>query len=130
MKEDKILLACLLVANFAGIIIASIYLTPHTYITYSDTEKVYHKEFSAEEQIFKLSRLHGVDPVAALRIAKCESQYGKYPVNFQGSSAKGIYQFMPSTWKNYCNGDMNNQLDQIRCFMKLYPDYPSWWSCK
>ena len=65
----------------------------------------------------------------ALRIAECESQYGKYKENLEGSSAKGIYQFTDSTWKNYCYGDVMNDYDNINCFLKLYPDHKDWWVC-
>jgi len=66
----------------------------------------------------------------ALKIAKCESQLGKYPKNWQGSSATGLFQFIPKTWNAYCGGDINNNLDQIRCFDELYPNHKNWWKCR
>ena len=65
----------------------------------------------------------------AIRIANCESKMGKYKVNWEGSSAYGLFQFMPKTFNAYCKGDINNNYDQIRCFLELYPKHPSWWKC-
>jgi len=70
------------------------------------------------------------DVATALRIADCESKTGKYKYNWEGSSAKGIYQFTDKTWKNYCDGDVMNDEDNIRCFIRLYNKHLSWWKCK
>lgn len=64
-----------------------------------------------------------------IRIANCESKMGKYKVNWEGSSAYGLFQFIDKTWNNYCKGDRDNNYDQIRCFLELYPKHPSWWQC-
>lgn len=72
---------------------------------------------------------YNVDVKTALRIAECESETGKNLFN-KHSSAKGVYQFIDGTWKNYCEGDVLNSRDNIICFMKLYPKHPSWWRCK
>lgn len=64
-----------------------------------------------------------------LRIAECESQYGKYPYNWEGSSAKGVYMFTDKTWEHYCEGDVLNYKDNIKCFIKLYLQHKSWWAC-
>ncbi|MBN1113489.1 MAG: transglycosylase SLT domain-containing protein [Bacteroidales bacterium] len=73
---------------------------------------------------------YGVNPDTAIRIANCESKMGKYQYNLQGSSAKGLFQFIDNTWKHYCEGDVLNNKDNARCFMELYSKYPNWWSCK
>lgn len=65
----------------------------------------------------------------AVRIARCESQLGKYTKN-PTSSATGLFQFTKGTWENYCEGDVTNDVDQIRCFDKLYPRHSSWWECQ
>lgn len=65
----------------------------------------------------------------ALKIAECESQYGKYNHNWEGGSAKGVYQFTDLTWENYCDGNVLNEEDNIKCFLKLYKVYPNWWAC-
>ena len=66
----------------------------------------------------------------AYRIAKCESNLGKYRDNFEGSGATGLFQFKPKTWNNYCEGNINNDIAQTKCFNKLYSKYPHWWECK
>jgi hypothetical protein len=65
----------------------------------------------------------------ALRIAKCESEYD-WLANNKKSSAKGVYQFLSSTWKRNCEGDVFNYKDNIRCFIKLYKNHPNYWVCK
>lgn len=73
---------------------------------------------------------YSVDVETSLRIATCESQMGKYKTNWSGSSAKGIYMFIDRTWKYSCEGDVMNDEDNIKCFMKLYEENKSWWSCR
>ena len=55
-------------------------------------------EPTTTEKIIELSKEHNFDTETALRIAECESQLGKYQVNWEGSSAKGVYMFMPKTF--------------------------------
>lgn len=80
--------------------------------------------------ITRLSEEKGFETEIALKIADCESKTGKYKINWEGSSAKGIYQFTDKTWKNYCDGDVMDDYDNIRCFMELYEKHPNWWKCK
>lgn len=75
------------------------------------------------------ARKYGVSEATALRIARCESSYDPTARN-KYSSAKGIYQFIDKTFKNYCQGDVMNYKDNIECFMKLYSKYPGYWECK
>lgn len=70
------------------------------------------------------------NPEVVKRIAICESDMGKYRKNLQGSSAEGLLQFMPRTFKANCEGDIKSDKDQIICFNKLYPKYPNYWICK
>ena len=55
-----------------------------------------------------------------IRIARKESgfnldTYAKNPK----SSAKGIFQFIDSTWSQYCTGNVYNFVDNIGCFYKV-----------
>jgi len=88
------------------------------------------KPKTIQEKIIEMSIEYGVDTQTALDIAECESQFGKYQTNWEGSSAKGIYMFMPKTFNAYCDGNIDVEEDQIICFMKLYQKHPEWWKCK
>ena len=66
----------------------------------------------------------------AENIAQCESNFGLYLTNFEGSGAYGLFQFKPMTWNAYCEGDINSFIDQTICFDKLYLKHKSWWECR
>jgi hypothetical protein len=83
-----------------------------------------------EQKIVFYANQYDVDPVTSLRIAECESQFGKYKYNWEGSGATGLYQFKPSTFNYFCDGDIMNDEDQIKCFMELYPRYSHYWECQ
>ena len=87
------------------------------------------RELTIEDLIVSMAKEGGVSPTTALRIAKCESSLNPNARN-KHSSAKGLYQFLDGTWKNYCEGDVFNPEDSIKCFIKLYPTHPTWWECK
>lgn len=80
-------------------------------------------------EIVYQSVLAGIDPISALKIAKCESRYDEAAKN-KNSSAKGLYQFIDRTWKGYCTGDPLVAEDSINCFVKLYKQHPGYWVCK
>lgn len=81
------------------------------------------------EMITRKAIENNVDPETALRIANCESGFNPQAKN-KTSSASGLYQFINSTWNNYCTGDRMNAEDNAQCFMELYPSHPSWWICQ
>jgi hypothetical protein len=83
-----------------------------------------------EESPEYLIEKYADDVPTAKRIATCESQMGKYRTNWSGSSAEGLFMFMPKTWNAYCDGDIKSDIDQIKCFNKLYPTHKSWWECQ
>ena len=68
-----------------------------------------------------------------IRIARVESHddlnsYAKNPT----STAKGVFQFIDSTWRAYCNGNVYDFVDNIDCFYKVletdgYPEGLSHW---
>ena len=60
----------------------------------------------------------GADLTLALNIAWCESHMD-YDAKNPTSSAKGIYQFVDSTFNKYCEGDPLNPKDNIKCGVKL-----------
>ncbi len=88
-----------------------------------------HSQATLEQMIVQYSIDYGINYETSLRIAHCESKMGKYKTNWEGSSAYGLYQFMPRTFNAYCQGSIESDIDQIRCFTKLYKSHPSWWEC-
>ena len=87
------------------------------------------KVMTVQEMIIYHAQRSGVDIETALRIAHCESRFNP-KAKSSISSASGLYQFINRTWEHYCEGDRFNAEDSIKCFMKLYPNYPHWWQCK
>lgn len=82
------------------------------------------------EEIFKQSAEYGVDSCIALRIAKCESTFGRYENN-PSSTAKGIYQFTDPTWKFIkAPGHQYDFKENVHQFMVWYPVHPEWWECQ
>jgi len=118
---------CLLISFLLGFLVATT-LIPKPHV---DTTPVPHIEhtYSVAEMIVREAEKHGINPAAAIKIANCESKLDPNAKN-KYSSAKGVYQFIDSTWANYCEGDVLDPSDNIVCFMELYPIHPSWWQCK
>lgn len=87
------------------------------------------QETDLKSKIRNMASIHGIDARKALAIADCESKTGKYLFNFEGGSAKGIFQFTDKTWNAYCEGNVLNTDDNLNCFMDLYNSFPSWWKC-
>jgi len=82
-----------------------------------------------ESKIVRLAKESDVLPETALRIARCESNLDPLAENDK-SSASGIYQFLDGTFESYCEGDVYNPEDNIKCFLKYYPEHSGWWICK
>ncbi len=104
------------------------------YVPYSSTWQVAFassdiRAYTVKQIILQATAAH-VDVGAALRIAKCESDYDPNAQN-RFSTAKGVYQFTDATWKtikatkSQFNPDYN-----IAQFMRWYPVHPEWWKCK
>ena len=60
----------------------------------------------------------GVSQYLALTIAEAESKFNPLARN-PASSASGIFQFIKSTWKTECEGDVFDYRDNTRCAMRL-----------
>jgi hypothetical protein len=86
-------------------------------------------EPTTKELIEIMAKEYNVCVETALKIAECESQFGKYNHNWEGSSAKGVFMFTDRTWNYYCRGDVLNEEDNIRCFMEIFNNFPQWWAC-
>ena len=65
---------------------------------------------------------YGVNKQLALDLAEHESMFNSLAKNSEGSSAKGIYQFLDSTWASECSGDVFSPDDNIQCGMRLLGD--------
>ena len=89
-----------------------------------------HNNATIEQAIINYSVDNNINYEISLRISICESQMCKYKENWSGSSAKGCFMFIDKTWANYCDGDVMNDFDNIRCFAKLYNQFPYFWECK
>jgi hypothetical protein len=71
----------------------------------------------------------GIDPTEAVSIAQCESRENPNAKNWEGSTARGLYQFIFKTWDNNCKGDVYDADSNIACFIKFYPKHCGWWEC-
>lgn len=76
------------------------------------------RPLTVQEKIIQEATLVHYSPTRALAIAKAESGFNPKAHN-SNSSAKGIYQFINSTWRENCQGDVLNEDDNIHCALKL-----------
>lgn len=87
-------------------------------------------EETVEQMIVRMANEYGVDPNRALAIAWCESRFDPNARNWEGSTAKGVYQFTDPTWKWIgAEGHQFDVEENIKQFMIWYPKKPSWWAC-
>lgn len=90
------------------------------------------KDWPSKEEIksyiTEKSLENGINKGVALNIAFCESNFNRLAKN-SNSSASGIFQFISSTWNNYCVGNVFDPYANIDCFVKYYKKYPNWWVC-
>lgn len=80
--------------------------------------EIYAKEGDIAEVIIQEATKYGVDPDLALFLADVESNLNPTAKN-PNSSALGIFQFIDSTWKTYCEGERTDPRDNSACAMKL-----------
>ena len=81
-----------------------------------------------QDKITIAAQENNINVDEALAISFCESGHNPLAKN-SNSSASGLFQFINSTWENYCHGDVFNADYNIACFVKLYPTHKSWWKC-
>ena len=110
------------------LIILGIFLFP-VFSSYADIEPQGFPFSEYSKNPINLILKYADDTKTALRIADCESKLGLYRKNWEGSSAEGLFMFMPSTWNAYCSGSIKDDKAQIICFNKLYKIHPDWWVC-
>ena len=83
-----------------------------------------------KQEIIKQAKYHNVNIETALRIGLCESQYVYNVDNWEGSGARGVYQFKDKTWEWIkAEGHQYDYKENIKQFMTYYPIYPHWWAC-
>jgi len=86
-------------------------------------------EVKVENEIRRQAKEYRVDEAVAVRIGVCESNLDPLAES-QTSSAVGVYQFLENSTWGYCEGDIRNYKDSIKCFMEIYPKHPEYWVCK
>jgi soluble lytic murein transglycosylase-like protein len=76
------------------------------------------REETVQEKIVSYAEAFGASPALALAVAHAESCFNPLAKN-PNSTAGGIFQYIDSTWKGYCQGDKYNADDNIRCATKM-----------
>ena len=64
--------------------------------------------------IANLALERGIDPELAIFIAYKESRFNPLARN-PSSTAKGLFQWLDSSWKDFCEGDVYNPYDNASC---------------
>jgi len=82
-----------------------------------------------ERELWEMARKYKLDYDRFLGLAMCESTLDP---NAEGKAGEiGIYQFLPSTFSNYCDGDIFNPNNQIECAAKMISEGLEYhWTCK
>lgn len=73
---------------------------------------------SVETKIREKAKEYGYPEEKALAIARAESDLNPQARN-KTSSAKGVFQFIDSTWNYYCKGEVLNEDDNINCAVRM-----------
>lgn len=75
-------------------------------------------ENDIKDMIINKAREYGIVTDLALDLAEIESQLNPKAKNPR-STAKGVYQWIDSSWDSFCEGDVLNHRDNIDCTMKV-----------
>jgi len=83
---------------------------------------VHHSKKEAKQVVEDLirfySEVYNIDPELPVKIAKAESGFDPLAKN-ASSTASGVYQFIRSTWKENCEGDVFDYNENIKCAVRL-----------
>ena len=106
----------------------SLYEEAENVVTITEEEKILTEEELIQNEISIQCLTYKVNCDFALQLALFESTLDADAKNLEGSSAKGVYQFIDETWSNYCEGNVIDYIDNISCFMKIWSaeDYHHW----
>lgn len=86
------------------------------------------KNLTNQERVIIYAQQAGLNIQEVLDVIRCESNFNpKASSNI--STARGISQFIFGTWDKYCEGDVKDLDDNMKCFVKLYPKHKDWWEC-
>lgn len=125
--------------------IVGVYLYPMTSDTVIDSKPIVNQSrdylrtsvtvspsrgLSEKEEIINYIKIQAfkndIDVTTALKIADCESDFIPDAKN-PNSTAKGIYQFINGTWRDYCAGNVFDYKDNVDCFIKYFNKNKGWW---
>ncbi len=81
---------------------------------------------TVKEWVLWQSDIAGLSVRDVERVINCESKFNPLAKN-RSSTAKGLAQFLDSTWSKNCIGDVYNYKDNARCFIKHFENHKSWW---
>lgn len=79
---------------------------------------VFDRGQEVRDLIVDRAEYYGVSVELALFIAEKESRFDEFARN-KTSGAGGVYQYLASTWRSYCEGIRFNRFDNVECFMKM-----------
>ena len=102
-------------------------ITKDGYITFKEYLELNEKEENISDKIRRYAEEYKADPILALNVACAESCTRDEENNIifnslaknQNSTASGVFQFIKDTWNGYCEGDVFDAEDNVRCGVKI-----------
>jgi hypothetical protein len=108
----RVILTILVIVSIAiPVRLDNLFFTPLHWLEYDTSPQVIERAAQYLEDKYEL-----VDFVKTMR---GESNF-RYNAKNPTSSAFGVCQFMPDTWKQYCDGDYASPRDQLVCAAKMW----------